>query len=602
MINYIKEIYSLLDSQQRRQVFKLQVMIILMAILDIIGVMSIGPFMAVVGNTSQLQSNGFLAKLYEMSGAQNPQAFLFDMGFAVLVLLAISTSVSIFTTWRVLVFGERLGAELSSRLFSYYMCQPWLFHVNTSSSQLTKQISNDCLRLTKNIINPIFQINARLVLTVLLVTTIFLLNPLASIICVAFFALTYSLMYFFIRKNLFSLGAIVSDSNQRRFKLMSEGFGGIKDSILLHRDAFFSSQFQNAMLDGAAAESKISIVGQIPRFAMELIAFGSIIMFILYLLHSYNNDLGQILPVLTVYAVAGFKLMPAFQHIYISLSGIRSNMPSYEAIRSDMIKSLKCEKLNRAFDDDQDDRKKMVLQQGIRFEEVTFSYPGKDRLALDSADLYFPVNKVIGLVGASGSGKSTAIDLLLGLIIPTSGQIRIDNNPLDDNSRRQWQKNIGYVPQSIFLADSSILENIAFGLPVNEISLDKISRAVTLAHLDELINQLPEGLSTVVGERGVQLSGGQRQRIGIARALYEDPAVLVLDEATSALDGITEKLIMDAIHDFSGKKTIIMIAHRLTTVKPCDVIYVMDNGKIIESGVYDELILRNADFKRMALS
>ena len=210
------------------------------------------------------------------------------------------------------------------------------------------------------------------------------------------------------------------------------------------------------------------------------------------------------------------------------------------------------------------------------------------------------VNQVIGLVGASGSGKSTSIDILLGLIQPEKGELLIDGEPITKQQLRAWQNSLGFVPQSIFLADSSIRENIAFGLPPELVDEKKVQRAATMAHLDELLAELPDGLNTRVGERGVQLSGGQRQRIGIARALYHDADVLILDEATSALDGITEKLIMDAIHDFSGKKTIIMIAHRLTTVKQCDVIFMMSQGEVVDSGTFDELAARSQVFQRMA--
>jgi len=236
----------------------------------------------------------------------------------------------------------------------------------------------------------------------------------------------------------------------------------------------------------------------------------------------------------------------------------------------------------------------------IRLDSVVFSYPDKEEPALKNMDITIPVNRVVGLVGASGSGKSTAIDLLLGLMSPQQGQLLIDDKPITEKNVRAWQNSLGFVPQSIFLADSSIRENIAFGLPPEAVDEEKVNRAANMAHLEELLDELPHGLDTRVGERGVQLSGGQRQRIGIARALYHDADVLVLDEATSALDGITEKLVMDAIHDFSGKKTIIMIAHRLTTVRQCDSIYLLEQGRVTDHGTYDELASRNTIFQRMA--
>ena len=230
---------------------------------------------------------------------------------------------------------------------------------------------------------------------------------------------------------------------------------------------------------------------------------------------------------------------------------------------------------------------------------IRFTYPGKPEPALHDLTMTIGVNKVTGLVGASGSGKSTAIDILLGLIQPEKGELLIDGEPITKQQLRAWQNSLGFVPQSIFLADSSIRENIAFGLPPELVDEEKVQQAATMAHLAELLAELPDGLNTRVGERGVQLSGGQRQRIGIARALYHDADVLILDEATSALDGITEKLIMDAIHDLSGKKTIIIIAHRLATVKQCDTIFLLSQGKLLDQGTYIELQARNEIFKKM---
>jgi len=312
-------------------------------------------------------------------------------------------------------------------------------------------------------------------------------------------------------------------------------------------------------------------------------------------LSAHEGDLGEILPVLSVYALAGFKLLPAFQQAYTGVSQIRGNLSAFDAVRDD----LRASSLTVATSSVPTGRR-LSPRSEIRFDNVVFSYPGKEEPALKGVNITIPINQVIGLVGASGSGKSTAIDLLLGLIQPQQGNLMIDDQPLTEDKHRAWQNSLGFVPQSIFLADSSIRENIAFGLPPEAIDEGKVNRAATMAHLDELLAELPQGLGTTVGERGVQLSGGQRQRIGIARALYHDAEVLVLDEATSALDGITEKLIMDAIHDFAGKKTIVMIAHRLATVRKCDSIYLLQNGKVADHGTYRELAERSDVFKRMA--
>jgi len=313
------------------------------------------------------------------------------------------------------------------------------------------------------------------------------------------------------------------------------------------------------------------------------------------LIATKDGDLSKILPLLSVYALAGLKLLPATQQVYAQITTIKGALPAFYAIREDLYAS----------DDAVNNHSKVsdfsFPVDTIRLDKIAFTYPNKQTTVLQGVSIEIPVNKVIGIVGASGSGKSTIIDILLGLFKPDSGSIFVDGISIKDKQIRSWQNHIGYVPQSIFLLDGTIAENIAFGVDTEKIDMEKIEQVVAMVHLKELVDELPDGVFSQIGERGVQLSGGQRQRIGIARALYYDADILVFDEATSALDGITEKLIMDAIHDFSGKKTIVMIAHRLKTIEKCDIIYLIDKGKVIDSGSYLELIERNQDFKKMAL-
>jgi len=599
VLSSLKELYSLLTHEQRHKLLRLQVLVVLMSFAEITGVVSIGPFMALVGDMSQLEGQGRLAQLYQVSDAASPEQFLFWLGICVLVLLTGASLISMFTLWRLFMYGARVGAELSSRLYHHYMHQPWLFHASGSSSQLTNQISQECERITGSIINPFMQMNAKLVMALFMAVAVFLYNPMVTLAGLMFFSLSYFLLYHFVRRRLIANGRAITEAQQLRFKLMGEGFGGIKDALLLGRQRVFTQRFEAASERFAEAQSTTQTMGQVPRYALELVAFGSVIFLMLYLLSAHQGNLGTILPVLSVYALAGFKLLPAFQQVYTGISQIRGNLAAFEALRDDLRASAVAPQLNQSDLTDQT-HLHLTPKNNIRLEEVVFTYPGKEEPALKGLNLEIPANHVIGLVGLSGSGKSTAIDLLLGLIEPDSGQVLIDGKPLTADNRRAWQNTLGFVPQAIFLADSSIRENIAFGLSPEAIDEHQIKRAARMAHLDELLAELPNGLDTRVGERGVQLSGGQRQRIGIARALYHDANVLVLDEATSALDGITEKLIMDAIHDFAGKKNIIMIAHRLATVKQCDCIYLIKDGKVLDSGSYDDLADRNTTFKRMA--
>ena len=595
MFSQLKELYSLLTNDQRKKLRRLQILVVLMAFAEIAGVVSIGPFMALVGDISQLQGEGRLADLYRATGLEDPRDFLFWVGIGVLVVLAVAACISTFTVWRLSIYGAQVGAELGNRLFRHYMHQSWLFHASGSSSQLTNRIAQESTRITGQIINPLMQMNAKLVMALFMTLAIFLYNPLVAITGFLLFSGTYMLLYKTVRRRLVRNGRHISEAQQMRFKLMGEGFGGIKDALLLGRQKVFTDRFQVECEKFAAAQGTNLALGQVPRYAMEFIAFGSIIFLVLYLLSAHEGNLGEILPVLSVYALAGFKLLPAFQQAYTGLSQIRGNLAAFDAVRDDLrASSLTVAKSSVPTG------QRLAPKSEIRFDNVVFSYPGKEDPALKNLNITIPANKVTGLVGASGSGKSTAIDLLLGLIEPQQGKVLVDGQPVTKDNCRQWQNSLGFVPQSIFLSDSSITENIAFGLPPENVDEDKVKRAATMAHLDELLEQLPDGLATRVGERGVQLSGGQKQRIGIARALYHDADVLVLDEATSALDGITEKLIMDAIHDFAGKKTIIMIAHRLATVRQCDSLYLLEQGRVTGHGTYDELASGNTTFQRMA--
>lgn len=597
MYKAIKQLFNLLTSKQRMQFYGLQVLVVLMAFGEVVGVASIAPFMALVGDMTLLQGDNLLAEVYSASGFTSPQLFVFWLGVGVLVLLTLSAVISMLTVWRLSLFSTRTGSQIADRLFKHYMKQDWLFHAGGSSAQLTKQIANETLRVTMNVIQPLMQMNARLVLAVAMSAAIFAYNPQVAIVGLLLFVIAYLFLYQVVRKRLQKNGYLISEVLSTRYQLMNEGFGGIKDTLLLGRDEDFIDRFQETGKGFADAQGINLALAQAPRYFMELIAFGSIIALVLYLFKFYEGDLGTILPVLSVYALAGFKLLPAFQQIYTSVAQIKGSLPAFDSIREDLQQS---QETKEEVSHKDTDKNYLPLQKKINLSQVDFKYPGKECYALKDFNVTIPANSVIGIVGSSGSGKSTAIDILLGLILPENGTLLVDGVPITSKNRRAWQNNIGFVPQAIFLSEGTISENVAFGIPKEKIDPQKVLNALKMSHLIEMVESLPQGVDTKVGERGVQLSGGQRQRIGIARALYNNANVLVFDEATSALDGITEKMIMDAIHDFHGSKTIIMIAHRLKTVEKCDQIFFLDQGRVIDSGTYSELLEKNPSFKKMA--
>ena len=595
MFKLIKNLFDLLSINQRKRFYILQFLVIVMSVVEILGVASIIPFMALVGDMSQLEQNSFFAEIYRESGATSESQFVFYIGLCVLGLLFISMVISIFTTWGLSMFANKIGTEIADRLYTYYLRQGWLFHASGSSAQLTKKIATETMRVTGAVLVPLMQMNSKVVLSLLMSLSIFFYDPKVALIGLSIFAISYFFLFKGVRNRLNKNGIAISEVNEERFRLMNEGFGGIKDLLLMGRDNDFINRFNKSGKTLAYSQGTNAALAQAPRYFVELLAFGSMIVLILYLIASHNGNLGMILPILSVYAIGIIKLLPAFQQIYSSIAIIKANIPAFESIQQDLYDSLHKESKSQKFEQNY-----LNPKDSISLENITFTYPNKEEPALDKLDMLIPSNSVIGIVGPSGSGKSTLIDILLCLIEPQKGHLKIDDEIINHQNRRSWQNTIGFVAQTIFLSEGTIAENVAFGIPENEIDLDQVQKVLKLAHLSDFISTLDKGIHTKVGERGVQLSGGQRQRIGIARALYHNAEVLVFDEATSSLDGITEKMIMEAIHNFSGKKSIVLIAHRLKTIKKCDKIFFINKGKVVDQGTYQELIESNKHFKDMA--
>ncbi len=595
MFKLIKNLFNLLSTNQRKRFYVLQFLVIVMSVFEILGVASIIPFMALVGDMSQLEQNTFFAEVYRQSGVASESQFVFYIGLCVLGLLFVSMIISIFTTWGLSMFANKIGTEIADRLYTYYLQKGWLFHASGSSAQLTKKIATETMRVTGAVLVPLMQMNSKVVLSFLMSLSIFFYDPKVALIGLSIFAISYFFLFKGVRNRLNKNGIAISKVNEERFRLMNEGFGGIKDLLLMGRDNDFIDRFNKSGKTLAYSQGTNAALAHAPRYFVELLAFGSMITLILYLIASHNGNLGMILPILSVYAIGIIKLLPAFQQIYSSIAIIRANIPAFESIQQDLHDSLHKEYQFQKFQQNY-----LNPKHSISLDNITFTYPNKEEPALNKLDMLIPSNNVIGIVGPSGSGKSTLIDILLGLIEPDEGHLKIDEEIVTLKNRRSWQNTIGFVAQTIFLSEGTIAENVAFGIPENQINLDQVQKVLKLAHLSDFVSTLDQGIYTKVGERGVQLSGGQRQRIGIARALYQNAEVLVFDEATSSLDGITEKMIMEAIHDFSGKKTIILIAHRLKTVKKCDKIFFINKGKLADQGTYQELIENNKHFKDMA--
>jgi HlyD family secretion protein len=600
MLKLVRKLFRLLTAEQRKRFFGLQLLLLLMAAAELAGVGSIAPFMALVGDMGILEKENAISTIYQSSGFSSERQFVFALGVGVLIVLVLSATISIFSTWRMSMFATRIGAEIADRLYAYYLQQDWTFHASGSSAQQMRKIANETTRLTDSVLLPLVSLNSRMLSVTFISTALFVYDPKAAMAGILIFSLTYILLYRIVQRRLYENGVRISEMYDKRFSLMNIGFGGIKELLLLGRSKSLISQFEEAGVTLARSQGVNSALWQVPRYAIELIAFGALIGLVLYLIETHHSNLGVVLPLVSVYAFAGYKLLPAIQSIYYSFAEIRANIPAFEAIMSDLEGSLDREQVLRAL---QDTTTEVAVQNSplkyIRLANIRFTYPGQVRPTLDSLELTVEAGSVVGIVGASGAGKSTMIDILMGLLEPQQGQLIVDDETIHAGNLRAWQNSIGYVPQAIYLAEGSIAENVAFGIPSDLIDYKEVRNALELAHLGEMVRDLPDGIHATVGDKGVRLSGGQRQRIAIARALYHHADVLVFDEATSALDGVTERLIMEAIHDFRGKKTIILIAHRMKTVRQCDMIHLVGHGKILSSGTYDNLIKSSSLFREM---
>lgn len=596
MIKNLRKIFLLITSQERKQAYWLLLAILIMGLLETTGIASIMPFMAVLANPEIIETNKFLYQIYTITGLTSHNQFLFFLGVGVLFVLLVSNSFSAFTTWLLLRFVYFRGHALSIRLFGKYLNAPYSFFLNQNSSELVKNIITENHRVVVGVLTPAMQIISRTVIALCIFALLIAMEPLLAIIVFMVCGGLYGTVFKLSKKKLAVRGKMSTEAQGQRFKLAGEAFGGIKELKLLGREGDYLKRYLQPSFDFAACESTSQAITILPKYALETIVFGGMLLIMLYQI-AIKKDIAQVLPMLVLYAFAGYRLMPGLNQIFQGISQMR-----YHSAALDII--------HRHFQIGSDDQESsqmdipivgsLPFNEGIELKDVIFSYPKSDSTVINNLSLFIKANTTVAFVGKTGSGKTTLIDIILGLLPIDSGEMAIDGILIESTNLGSWQKNIGYVPQQIYLADDTVARNIAFGVPDEEIDHQAVIHAAKIANIHEFVSKdLSQGYDTDLGERGVRLSGGQRQRIGIARALYHDPKVLILDEATSALDGSTENVIMDAIHKLAHKKTIILIAHRLTTVTGSDAIHVLDDGKIIASGKYQELIISCEQFCNM---
>ncbi len=597
-MNTVAKLYALLTLSERRKAALLLCLVLLMALFEAVGVASIMPFVAVLSDPSLVLNNVHLSVFFEPLNFKGTQEFQVFFGVVFFIFFIGSTLFKALTAWCLVRFTYFAQYSISKRLVEKYLRQPYDWFLNRHSGDLGKTVLSEVDQVIAEALLPLLNLIAQAALVAAIVILLIAVNPILVLSSFAFVVVAYGLIYLGLRARLMRFGQNRVQANKERFSIVNEAFGGIKEIKLHGLEQAFLSRFEAPAKAFAFNKSYVQIATQIPRYLLEILVFGVAILLLLLMVLQSSSSMPAMLPFISLYAFATYRLMPAMQQVYSNLSTLRFAHHAVNHLHNDMLSGAQ---VNYDFSDLCDASKKITVDYAIEFDRVSYAYPGHSSMALNQLSFNLPARSTVGFVGSSGAGKTTLADLLLGLLSPVSGQIRVDGVDIHA-CKSLWQQKIGYVPQSIFLVDDTIAANIAFGVPSDQIDLAQVEKVARIANLHDFVaEQLELGYQTKVGERGVRLSGGQRQRIGIARALYNNPEVLVFDEATSALDNKTESVVMAAVQALNHQITIVMIAHRLSTLKVCDVVFLIESGQLVEQGSYDELMAGHRAFNRLQI-
>ncbi|MBK4730651.1 ABC transporter ATP-binding protein [Oxynema sp. CENA135] len=593
---FLSRLLYLFTTRERWQIVGLFILILIGAGFETLGVGLVLPFISLLESPQRVQEAGLLRWVYQVVGEPELQQFLIGSVLGFIGIYLIKNAYLTGLTYVQCRFIYDKQVELCSRLFRSYLYSPYTFHLQRNTAQLIRNLTTETAQFFTTVLTP--GLLALTEVTILACIALFLLvvDPVTSLAAAGGIGIATMIFYRVVRLKLSHLGKQRQYHQGQVIQTINQGLGGVKEAKVLGREQLFIDEFQRHNVSFSRALQFSQVISQLPRFFVESIAIVGLMLIVVSVL-TQGRSLSAVLPTLSLFAAAAFRLMPSINRILRALTQIRFSAHSVYVLCHDFME-LKAVEENRV-----SWSKTKVRRQGLEttvaLRNVVYQYPGASDASLRGISLTIPKGTSVGFVGSSGAGKTTIIDVILGLLPPTQGQVLVDNRDIHDDLSA-WQMSIGYIPQSIYLCDDTLRNNIAFGIPAHEINEASIESAIKSAKLTELIKSLPQGLDTLVGERGVRLSGGQRQRVGIARALYHNPEVLVMDEATAALDNQTEAGVMEAVEKLSGEKTLIMIAHRLSTVKNCDRLYFMNQGEIVDSGTYDELCQRNQEFQRMA--
>ncbi|MEM1324806.1 MAG: ABC transporter ATP-binding protein [Bacteroidota bacterium] len=591
----IKRIGHVLTQKEKKYAIGLAIAILLAALLEVAGVASILPFMELIAAPKAIGDNAFLSYIYESFHFENHRSMLIASGIFVIALLTIANLFSIVTIWFQHRFTWYVAHHMCMRLLDTYIRKPYTFFLNQNTSELKSYLIFEVNGFTSGVIQPLIELISRSVVSFVIFVFLVLVNPKVALVAFVVLGGAYGAIFLLRQRYIKQLGEDRMSTNVNRYRYMEELLSGIKTVKAYNAQPYFHGRYETASEHYSSIAPKFSVITAAPKYLLEIIAFGGILSVTLYIYTIYGN-LNAALPILSLYAVAGYKLLPALQKAFGAASKVRHNLPILDKLYDDLVISIERQRQRET------DQPNIDFQDVLTLENIHFRYDGMAQDLLSDFTIHIPKGQAVAFVGSTGSGKTTIIDLIVGLLEAQSGQIKLDKTVLTRKNLAAWQRHIAYVPQDVFLYDDTITNNIIFGADHGKVDAKKLRAAIEMADIAEFIDtELPEGLETTIGERGVRLSGGQRQRIGLARALYREPSVLILDEATSALDNVTEKSIIDALNALPKELTLIIIAHRLTTVQYADCIYILDKGQIVDSGNYDQLMKTSTHFRELAL-